>query len=53
MPNITNCVQMLEGCEHSAKSLTNLINDLLDLAKQEQRTFQFYKEYFDLIQTVK
>jgi len=32
--------------------LLNLINDLLDLAKQEKFTFQFDKDYFDLQQAV-
>ena len=52
-PNVENCIKMLEGCDHCSSSLINLINDLLDLAKQEQKTFQFNKKYFDVIQTVK
>ena len=32
--------------------LLNLINDLLDLAKQERFTFSFNKQYFNLIETV-
>ena len=32
--------------------LINLINDLLDLAKEEHLTFQLNKQYFDLIQII-
>ena len=32
--------------------ITNLINDLLDQAKIDCNTFQFYNEYFDLIKVI-
>lgn len=32
--------------------LINLINDLLDLAKEENLTFQLNKEYFDLVEII-
>jgi len=32
-------LEMVESCKHSSIMLMNLINDLLDLAKQEQLTF--------------
>ena len=32
--------------------LMNLINDLLDLAKQENLTFEFQKSYFNLVDTI-
>ena len=44
--------ELLEGCKHSSSMLLNLINDLLDLAKQEKFTFSFNKSYFSLIDTV-
>lgn len=31
--------QMLKGCKHNAIMLINLVNDLLDLATQENLTF--------------
>ena len=42
-------IDMIETCKHSSFMLINLINDLLDLAKQEKQTFTFHKAYFDLI----
>ena len=44
---------ILQSCRHSSTMLMNLINDLLDLAKQESLTFEFHKSYFNLIDTVK
>jgi signal transduction histidine kinase len=32
--------------------LLNLINDLMDLAKQQRMTFQLNKSYFNLIDTI-
>lgn len=31
---------------------SNLINDLLDLAKLENNSFQIHKEYFNLAETI-
>ena len=47
-----DCFQMLEACKHSSKTLINLINDLLDHAKQEKQTFQFFKQYSNLANIV-
>ena len=44
---------LLQSCRHSSAMLMNLINDLLDLAKQENLTFEFQKSYFNLVDTVK
>jgi len=43
---------MLEACQHSSGMMINLINDLLDLAKQEELTFKLNKRYFNLIETI-
>jgi signal transduction histidine kinase len=45
--------QMVLQCKHSSGMLLNLINDLLDLAKQERLTFQLNRSYFNLIDTIK
>ena len=44
---------MIEGCQHNSQMLINLINDLLDLAKEENLTFQLNKNYFNLIELIK
>jgi signal transduction histidine kinase len=36
----------------SAKQITTLINDLLDLAKLEKGQFTFNNEYFNLKETI-
>lgn len=36
----------------SAKQVTTLINDLLDLAKMEKRQFTFNNEFFNLRETI-
>ena len=38
----------LQTCIFSAKHVTTLINDLLDLAKLENGQFTFNNEFFDL-----
>jgi len=43
---------MIKGCKHSSVMLLNLLDDLLDLAKQEKLTFQLNKSYFNLIDAV-
>lgn len=43
---------MLKGCELNSEMLINLVNDLLDLATQEKKTFQLNKEYFNLVDSV-
>lgn len=35
--------EMINGCQHSSIMLLNLLEDLLDLAKQEKLTFQLNK----------
>ncbi len=48
--NISSDYQsMLESCQHSSVMLLTLINDLLDLAKQQKFTFQFNLSFFDLV----
>ena len=44
---------MIQSCKHSSVMLLNLINDLLDLAKTEKKTFQLNKSFFNLNHTVK
>jgi len=48
-----NCKELLLSCQHSSIMLLNLINDLLDLAKQEKLTFQLDKAFFSLEDTVR
>ena len=43
---------ILQSSLFSSKMLLNLVNDLLDLAKIEQNTFQFNEDYFDLNETI-
>ena len=43
---------MINGCKLNAMMLINLINDLLDLAKEEHLTFQLHKNYFNLLDTI-
>jgi len=53
MYNLQMTNQMIDTCKHSSDMMLNLINDLLDLAKQEAVTFQLNKSYFNLIETIK
>jgi len=46
-------LEMLESSKHSSIMLLTLINDLLDLAKQQKLTFQLNNGYFNLNETVK
>lgn len=39
---------MLQNIKFQSKMLTNLINDLLDLAKINTLNFKFNNDYFDL-----
>lgn len=39
---------MINGCKLNSVMLINLTNDLLDLAKEENLTFQFNNSYFSL-----
>jgi signal transduction histidine kinase len=41
-------MEMLENIKYQSKMLTNLINDLLDLAKMESLNFKFNDDFFDL-----
>ena len=43
---------MAQTSRHSASMLLNLINDLLDLAKQERVTFQLNRSYFNLCEAI-
>jgi signal transduction histidine kinase len=42
----------LENILFSATNISNLVNDLLDLAKMESNNFQFNEDYFDLINSL-
>ena len=39
---------MLNKCKFSSKMLTNLINDMMDLAKSEQMKFTLNNQLFDM-----
>jgi signal transduction histidine kinase len=43
----------LKNSIFSAEQITNLVNDLLDLAKLEQGQFTFNNEFFNLMDAVK
>ena len=43
---------MLQMQVFSQRMVENLINDLLDLAKLENSSFNIYYEYFDLAATI-
>lgn len=45
-------LNMLKGCELNSQMLINLVNDLLDLATQEKKTFQLNKQYFNLVDSI-
>lgn len=45
--------QFIESIQFSATTISNLVNDLLDLAKMESNNFQFNEKYFDLITSLK
>lgn len=44
---------MLKGCRLNAIMLINLVNDLLDLAKQENLTFELNLTFFSLTDSIK
>jgi signal transduction histidine kinase len=44
--------KMISGCKMNSTMLINLVNDLLDLAKKENLTFQLHKGYFNLIRSI-
>ena len=50
---INDSHEMIENCKHTSIMLLNLTNDLMDLAKQENLTFQLHKSYFNLLNTIK
>jgi K+-sensing histidine kinase KdpD len=41
-------MDILENIKYQSKMLTNLINDLLDLAKMDSLNFKFNEDYFDV-----
>lgn len=44
--------KLLHNSVYSAQQITNLINDLLDLAKLEKGQFTFNNEFFNLRNTI-
>jgi signal transduction histidine kinase len=49
----TESKDMLKGCRLNAIMLINLVNDLLDLAKQENLTFELNLTFFSLTDSIK
>jgi len=43
---------MLSGCKLNSDMLITLVDDLLDLAKEEQLTFQLNKGYFNMVDSI-
>ena len=43
---------MTQTSKHSSSMLLNLINDLLDLAKQEKFTFQLNQDFFNAVEAM-
>lgn len=41
-------MDILENIRYQSLMLTNLINDLLDLAKMDSLNFKFNEDYFDI-----
>ena len=55
VPNILKIQTQETTLQHaifSSSIVTNLINDLLDLAKLEANTFSFNSEYFNLVELI-
>lgn len=52
MQNFDEIDTLLKNAHFSATMLLNLINDLLDLAKLENSSFNVNASYFDLLEDV-
>ena len=50
---LQNIEDFLENVSFSSTTISNLVNDLLDLAKMESNNFQFNEDYFDLVTSIK
>ena len=46
------CMDLIEISKHNSIMLNTLLDDLLDLAKHEQLTFQLNKAYFNLFDAI-
>jgi len=51
-PLLVKADDILNHSRFSASIVTNLINDLLDLAKFEAKSFSFNLDYFNLVETI-
>ena len=48
-----SCLErLLKSSQFSSRMILNLVNDLLDLAKMENATFNLNTEYFNLFEVI-